>query len=282
MRHLRLYTYVLLAIIGAISAGTFSVSLNAQPLPSRPVVFEKPRLQTRFLAGVVLSGTADDYTAGIPMVYAPICNHLQAGSGWGYSAGLTFDYLLNREWSLSLQTRYGRYPGSFQRLEPIGTSYVGDGDNPNYVVITIDSDIQLDVLGADLLVKWSPSTVGSSQTRFGLAAGPSFDVPVVGKMSQRHTMTVYDADGEFVTNREIATTDGEKIRERELATDVDMDRLKGYRAGIRTGAYLSFSLGSGAYLTPGLYADLPMTTMTDFRWGSLSTYECQVELSIGL
>ena len=255
---------------------------SAQPMPRTPVTFEEPRLETRFLAGVSASGSWNSYSGGIPMVYSPICNHLENGSGVGYSGGVAFDYLLSRSLGLSFHAGYGSFPGSFQRLQPIGAVETGLEGEPGYLVIRIDSEIDYEVLRADLLLKWYPAYLGDNETRLGVAIGPSLALPIKGTMTQNHTVEVYSTDGGPLTHGDIASNQKKAIREKELAGDVEMERMRWQRYGVRSGMFLSLDMGSGVYVTPGFYMDLPLSNFSDFRWGSLSLYELQLDVMIGI
>ena len=286
MKHLYSFassTLVILAVIVVSFSTTVSPdSATAQPLPRTPVRFEPERVETRFLVGASLGGTLNTYSAGIPMVYAPICNNLEAGTGVGYSGGLTFDYLLNRSLSLSLHTRYGSYPGDFERIQPIGGVETGVESQPGYLVVRINSAIDYQVLGADLMVKWTSESLRSARYKVGFAAGPSIALPITGTMTQNHRLEVYDGNGSEITRRDLVENQGKALRERQLAGDVQMERMKWQRYGLRAGMFLNLDVGSGVYVTPGFYADLPLVNFTDSRWGALNLYEFQVDLMFGI
>ncbi len=251
-------------------------------MPRTPVTFDQPRLDTRVLAGVSVAGALDDYSGGIPMVYSPLCNRLEAGSGFGFSGGLAVDYLLSRSLSLSLHARYGSYPGTFERIQPVGAVETGAEDQSGYLVVRINSEIDYQVLGADLLLKWSFADLNASQNQLGLAIGPSVMYPIKGTMTQDHVLEVYDTHGEPLTRRDLIENQGKALREVELAGDVEIEDIRWQRYGLRTGLYMNLSVGAGVYVTPGLYADLPFSNFSDYRWGAISLYEFQVDLKIGL
>ena len=101
-------------------------------------------------------------------------------------------------------------------------------------------------------------------------------------MSQDHTLEVYRTGGEFLTQRDLEVFGGEEISRKGLTDEQEMTRMKDVHYGLRTGVFLNYDLGAGVYLTPGLSADLPLTTFTDFDWGSLTRYGLQVDLVFGI
>lgn len=276
-------TLIILAVaVRFVWAAASPESLTAQPLPRTPVTFEPARIETRFLAGVSMSGTLSTYSAGIPMVYAPICNNLEAGEGLGFSGGLALDYLFNRSLSLSLHTRYGSYPGDFERIQPIGGVETGLDNQPGFLVVRINSAIDYQVLGADLMLKWTSESLRSTRYQVGFAVGPSVSFPITGTMTQTHRLEVYDINGDEITRRDLVENQGKALRERELAGDVEMESMRWQRYAVRAGMFMNLDIGSGVYVTPGFYADLPLVNFADSRWGALNLYEFQVDLMFGI
>lgn len=240
------------------------------------------RFDTQLLAGVTLGGSLNSYTRGIPMVYTPICNRLEAGSGFGFSGGLVLEYLLSPSLSLTMRTRYGNYPASFNRIEPIGKTTVEEDGEDGYIVVDIASQIDYEALEADVMLKWGGSIASARRVRAGVAFGGSATYPISGTMSQEHILKFYDASGEVLTQRSLEEQSGEELRRRTLADKEEMSRMKWQRYGLRAGVFLDYELGAGVYMTPGFYADFPLTTFTDFRWGSLGLYQLQVDLTVGI
>ncbi|MGE3800242.1 MAG: hypothetical protein AB7H80_04415 [Candidatus Kapaibacterium sp.] len=265
-----------------------TLSASAQIFPNRtgqppPLpTSQSQRIETRFLAGVSLSGSLAEYSNGIPMVYTPICNHLEAGSGLGYAAGITTEYLLSRSLSLSLNARYGSHPGSFERAEVVGTTTVRTGEEPGFLLVRINSDIAYEAIETDLLLKWTAGEMRGGRNGLGFAIGPTLSVPLKGTMTQNHTLEVYRTGGEFLTRRDLEVFGGEEVSHRNLTEGEEMTRMKDVHYGLRTGLFLNYDLGAGVYVTPGLYADLPLTSFTDFDWGSLTRYGLQVDLMFGI
>ena len=259
---------------------------TAQIFPSKgsqpPPLPTESRIETRFLAGISVNGSLAEYSNGIPMVYRPICNHLEAGSGLGYSAGITTEYLLSRSLSLSLNARYGSHPASFKRAELVGRTILNTGEDPGVLIVNINSDIEYESIETDLVLKWTIGEMSGGRNGLGIAFGPTFSVPLKGTMSQQHVLEVYRTDGELLTQRDLDIYGGEEISHRVLTEDQEMTRMNDLHYGLRTGLFLNYDLGAGVYLTPGFYADLPLNTFTDFDWGSLTRYGLQVDLMFGI
>lgn len=275
MIHFDRYSVTLFSLIPALLLTGFALFAQT-PDPTRT------RFETQLLAGVSVGGSLDSYTRGIPMVYAPICNRLEAGSGFGYNGGVVLEYLLNPALSLTMRTRYGSYPASFNRVEPIGKTTVEEDGTEGYIVVDIASEIDYRVLEADCMLKWGGAIGSGRRVRAGVAFGGSATYPIAGTMSQEHILKFYDVHGEVLTQRSLEEQSGEELRRRTLADREEMPRMKWQRYGLRSGVFLDYELGAGVYMTPGFYADFPLTTFSDFRWGSLSLYQLQVDLTVGI
>lgn len=240
------------------------------------------RFETRLLAGVTALGSFDSYSAGIPMVFAPLCNRLEAGSGFGYGGGLMMEYLVNPALSLTVHARYASYPGDFSRVEMIGKSLNEEGEIDGYTGVKIPSRIQYEALEADVMLKWGGPIASGKRVRAGVAIGTSLSLPVEATMSQEHVLEFFDTDGTLVTSRSFEEQTGEELRRRTLADHQDMPRMRWQRYGLRTGVFLDYELGAGVYMTPGFYADFPLSNFTDYDWGALSLYQLQVDVAIGI
>jgi hypothetical protein len=235
------------------------------------------RSQTRLLAGVSLGGSFGSYSRGIPMIYTPICNRLEEGAGVGYGFGLTAEYLLSPSLSLRAHGRYAAHPAGFAREEAVGSTRL-EGGGSGTVIVRIDSRIAYNAVEADLLLSWMPATLGS--TRVGGAVGPWIGMPITGTMSQEHVMEIHAQEGGLLMTRDNSYR-GEVWR-KTLADQEDMTRMRSLQYGVRAGLQLEHRVADGVYITPGLYADLPLTTFTDYPWGSLTSYSLSVDLMVGL
>lgn len=242
----------------------------------------RSRFETQFLAGVTVAASLDSYTRGIPMVYTPICNRLESGSGFGYTGGIVLEYLLNPSLSLTVRARYGNYPANFNRVEPIGKTTVEEDGAEGYIVVDIASEIEYEALEADVMLKWGGSIGGARRTRAGLAFGGTATYPIAASMSQEHILKFYNTYGEVLTQRSLEEQSGDELRRRTLADKEEMPRMKWQRYGLRTGLFLDYELGAGVYMTPGFYADIPLTTLSDFQWGSLGLFQLQLDLTFGI
>lgn len=267
----------LILICSTLQAQIFP-SPGSTPKEKRETAFS----QTRFLGGVSLAGSLNSFTRGIPMVYTPICNNLEGGAGLGYSLGLHGTYLLTPELSVVVHGRYAHHGGSFERFQAIGRSWTTENGEPGQVTIRIDSEIDYRAVEGDVMVKWIPEAFAQEGPRFGLTAGPYIGVPVSATMSQDHVMEVYNVTGEVLTERQVSTFGGEELNRGSLAEDVEMERIRPLQYGLRVGALADYHIGKGLYLTPALTVDLPVLSLTDFRWGSLTTWSLGVDLSVGL
>lgn len=269
------YSVAVILCVSILMLGSLPTFAQA-PDPTRT------RFETRLLAGASLGGSFNSYTRGIPMVYTPICNRLEAGSGFGYNGGLVLEYLLSPALSLTMRARYGNYPASFNRVEPIGKTTITEDGAEGYVVVDIASQIHYEALEADCMLKWGGAISSGRRVRAGVAVGASATYPIEATMSQEHILKFYDLNGEVLTQRSLEEQSGEELRRRTLADGEDMPRMKWQRYGLRTGLFLDYELGAGVYMTPGLYADFPLTTFTDFQWGSLGLYQLQIDLTVGI
>lgn len=256
------------------------------PLPGTITPAEERRSsfeQTRFLGGVSLAGTLNAFSRGIPMVYTPICNHLEAGTGLGYSLGLHGTWLASPDWSVTVHGRYANHVGTFERFQVIGRSWGGrNGEEPGFVTIRIDSEIDYAAVEGDLMFTWMPATSDVAGLRFGLTAGPWVGVPVSSTMTQDHVMEVYNAEGAFLTERDVKTFGGEELHRSTLADGLDIERTRPLQYGLKLGTVANYHLGNGVYLAPAFTVDLPVLSLTDFRWGTLTTWSLGADLSIGL
>lgn len=238
--------------------------------------------QTRFLGGVSLAGNLTTYSRGIPMVFTPICNHLDPGSGFGYAVGLTGSYLLGPDLRLVSHLRYASHPGSFERFQAIGRTWAGGDGRQKQVTIRIDSEIDYRALEADLMLSWRVGEIGRSGTGLALEIGPWSAWRLVGTMSQEHVMEIYSMQGEYLSERDVTYFGGEEINRSDLASDAEMTRARDLQYGLRLGTSIDRHLGAGIYLRPGLYVDIAATSMTDFDWGTATTWSLQTDLVVGL
>ncbi len=282
MRHsptLYIAVTTLLLFCGGEMTGQIFPSPGSTPAEERQSTFE----QTRLLGGISLATNLNAFSRGIPMVYTPICNHLEAGTGLGYSLGLHATWLTSPEWSVTLHGKYAYHGGTFERFQVIGRSWAArGGEEPGFVTIRIDSDIDYAALEGDLMFTWMPATSNVGGLRLGLTGGPWVGVPVSSTMSQDHVMEVYNAEGEFLTERDVKTFGGEEIHRSNLADGQDMERTRSLQYGLKLGAIANYHLGRGVYLAPAFTVDLPVESLTDFRWGSLTTWSLGADLSVGL
>lgn len=272
---------LLLVGVTALLLDLLPSSLQGQILPvpgeRRGEVVVPQGMETRLFAGVTLGGSLGSYSRGIPMIYTPICNRLEDGGGLGYSVGVAAEYILSRSLSLRAHGRYAAHPASFAREETVGSTRLEEGVSGT-VVVRIDSRIDYDAVEADLLLSWMPAVIGG--TRVGGAIGPWIGVPVAGTMSQEHAMEIYSVEGAIVMTRDNSYR-GEVWR-KTLADQEEITRMRSLQYGLRAGLQLEHRIARGVYITPGLYADLPLTTFTDYPWGSLTSYNLSVDLTVGL
>ena len=238
--------------------------------------------QTRLLGGITVAGNYNGYSRGIPMVYTPICNHLDAGEGFGYGVGLNASYLLGPDLRLTGHLRYASHPGSFEIFQMLGRAWTKDGDEMGHVTIRIASEVDYRALESDLMLMWSVGRFSQDRATLGLGIGPWVAWRLRATMSQEHDMEIYSSDGEFLTERDVSFFGGEDVVRTTLADDLEMTRARELQYGVRLGSSVEYHLGRGLYLTPGLFVDIAATSMTDFNWGELTTWSLQTDLSIGL
>ena len=237
--------------------------------------------QTRLLGGITVAGNYNGYSRGIPMVYTPICNHLDAGAGFGYGVGLNASYLLGSDLRLTGHLRYTSHPGSFELFQVIGRAW-GKDDEMGFVTIRIGSEIDYRALESDLMLMWNVGRFSQDRATLGLGIGPYAAWTLRAAMSQEHVMEIYSSDGEFLTERDVSNFGGEDVVRTSLADDLEMPRAREFQYGLRLGASVEYHLGKGLYLTPGMFVDIAALPMTDFNWGELTAWSLQTDLSVGL
>jgi hypothetical protein len=276
----RTLSFVLLFLASVISESTGQIF--PAPGSGPPAQSGKGTDETRFLGGISGSGIYNAYSRGIPMVYTPICNHLDAGAGFGYAFGLNASYLLGPDLRLTGHVRYASHPGSFEIFQVIGRAWGGNEEMMGFVTIRIGSDVEFRALESDLMLMWNVGRFNQDRSILRLGIGPYAAWKLRATMSQEHVMEIYSIDGEFLTERDVSTFGGEDVVHTNLAKDLEMTRARRLQYGLRLGASVEYHLGNGLYVTPGMFVDIAAIPMTDFNWGELTSWSLQTDLSIGL
>ncbi|MEP7218208.1 MAG: outer membrane beta-barrel protein, partial [Bacteroidota bacterium] len=156
-------------------------------------------LRARFLIGPRVGGNRNFHSGGFRTISEANCPKFAQGSGFGYLAGLTAEYVGGSHWGIIPAITYESRPGRFsQQLANIKVGLAGFPD-PVDQTIEASSDIAYRMVNMEVLYKYEFAF--NRSFRVSVAAGPAAAAVLGGKITQAQDL-VLPLDARFISHPE--------------------------------------------------------------------------------
>jgi hypothetical protein len=236
---------------------------------------DPPAYQSQVLVGPVVGGNRNYHTGGFRTIDEPGCPTFDQGSGWGYLAGISAEYLpnLRSTWSVIPRVTYEERPGTFvQHLPDVKVAPVGTGE-PIDQSVDVASAVMYRMVAAELMYKREFAQL--LNVRFAVEAGPVGAVVLSGRNIQTENL-VDPENARFINPRGLPTeADGRKL----VLYNGDIPGRSGFRLSLKAGIQAEIPLfRNGWYMTPGIYYDYGVTDVTSSENWKLNSMLFSVDL----
>jgi hypothetical protein len=194
------------------------------------------------------------------------CPLYEAGSGWGYFAGITAEFIpAKATWSIIPAIVYESRPGSFkQELEPV-TVLLENQTEPVQQIVTTSSDIVYKLVTAEVLYKQEFASIGKG-FRVSVAGGPTASYVLDGKVTQVQDL-VSPTNARFINTDNLPTANSG--RRLIYADNKDIPGRNTIRFSLKAGVQAEIGLFNNALIMyPGAFFDYGLSNVTNTEnWG---------------
>ncbi|MBS1912475.1 MAG: outer membrane beta-barrel protein [Bacteroidetes bacterium] len=217
----------------------------------------------KLLIGPRVGVNRNYHTGGFLTIQGENCPKFQSGSGWGFLAGITAEFIPGTSWSIVPAVTYESRPGNFKQQLP-DVLVLLDGVGVTQTV-SATSDITYQLLSAEVMYKqeiWTPAKA----FRMSVAAGPVFSYVLGGKNTQYQDLD-QPANARFLNPDGLPT--GNNGRRLIYADNIDIPGRNAIRFSLKAG--LQFEVGlfhNKIMMYPGVFYDYGLTNVTSSEnWG---------------
>jgi hypothetical protein len=229
--------------------------------------------KSKVLVGPRIGLNRNFHTGGFRTIDEPNCPVFEAGSGWGFIAGLTAEFQFGETWSLIPAIAYESRPGQFVQTLPDALVLIPGEEDPVEQTVTTESEITYSIVSAEVLYKQEFAVVGN--LRFSAAAGPSFSY-VIGGDNRQIQQLVEPENARFTNPTGLPAEDNG--RRLVLYNDAIPDRSS-IRLSLKGGLQAEIGLFNDAWLmSPGVFYDFGLTDVTDAENWGLSSIIFQIDM----
>lgn len=228
--------------------------------------------RSAILIGPRLGISRNYHSGGFRTINDPLCPVFNSGSGWGYYAGITAEYIpYKATWSIIPAVTYESRPGSFKQSLEDAQVILPHPNNPDTTVsvlqtVSTTSEITYEIIAAEVMYKQEFASIGKA-FRVSAAAGPSVAYVLDGKITQQQ-------DLEQPLNARFAVPPSEvevanNGRRLIYANNRDIPGRKSLRFSLKGGVQAEIGLFKNALIMyPGVFYDFGLTNVTDNEnWG---------------
>ncbi len=256
----------------AVCAATLMLPTMASAQGSNPIEFEQP--PSKFLAGPRLLLNRNFHTGGFRTINDVLCPVFDEGSGWGWGAGLTFEYLAGKTWSIVPALTYESRPGSFTQRLPDAEVLLPGATTTVMQTVEATSEIAYTIASLEVLYKQEFAQFGDA-VRLSVAAGPSASVVLSGTRTQ-HQDLIQPENARFIpTENGVYEMSG---RRQVFMKDQEITELSGTRFSLKAGVQAELGLFNNAIIMyPGVFFDYGLTHVTSAEDWNLNSIIFQVD-----
>jgi hypothetical protein len=257
-------SFLLLAALSAIP----TPQLFAQEGESNPLDPVQPRAM--LLLGPTIGVNRNFHTGGFRTIIADAsCPVFNEGSGWGFSAGVSAEFLFGESWSIVPRILYEQRPGSFtQDLPDALVQLPIDSVKFDLVKqhVSTSSEIGYGLATVQAFYKQELAMLGEG--RFGVLVGPEVNFVISGH--NRQVLDLIEPENARLTNPK--GFDEENNGRTLVFYDDKIPEAESIRFALKVGMQVEIGLFGNAWImTPGLYYDYGLTDVTKAENWGLST-----------
>ncbi|MDB5035654.1 MAG: hypothetical protein JWQ98_2895 [Chlorobi bacterium] len=238
---------------------------------SDPLNF-KP-LRPKFLLGPRFGGNRNFHSGGFRTISESNCPKFDQGSGFGYLAGLTAEYVGGANWGIIPAVTYESRPGSFTQQLPDVKVLLADFPEPVNQTISTSSDITYQMVNMEVLYKYEFAF--NKSFRVSVAAGPAAAIVLGGKITQVQDLNE-PLNARFLNPTGLVTErNGRRL---VFSKDAEIPGRNGFRASLKGGLQLEIGLFHNQIIMyPGAFYDLGLIHVTKNEDWNLNSLLFQVD-----
>ncbi len=234
--------------------------------------------RSAILIGPRLGVNRNFHSGGFRIINDPLCPIFESGSGWGYLAGITAEFIpAKATWSIIPAITYESRPGNFkQSLDNVQVllSNANDSIVSANQTVTTTSDITYQIVSAEVLYKQEFAQIGK-RFRLSVAAGPSVSYVLGGKISQYMDLEE-PLNARFINEAGLPTTNNG--RRLIYADNAEIPGRSDLRFALKGGVQAEVGLFNNAIIMyPGVFYDFGLTNVTENENWGLSSLLFQVD-----
>ncbi len=271
------FSFIALACAALLAGPQAATAQDAEDLdnPLNPT-----QARSAILIGPRIGINRNFHTGGFRTINDPLCPLFESGSGWGYLAGITAEFIpAKATWSIIPAVTYESRPGHFeQSLEDLDVLLVVPGQDTTIGVtqtVTTTSDITYQIVNAEVMYKQEIAQVGK-RFRLSVAAGPSVAYVLGGTITQVQDLEQPLNARFIVPSGEVGVE--ENGRRLVYARDLEIPGRSDLRFSLKGGVQAEVGLFNNAIIMyPGVFFDYGLTNVTDAENWSLNSLIFQVD-----
>lgn len=268
---------VSLALLGALLALPVSTEIG-QAQGGRDNPLDPTPSRRQILIGPSFAINRNYHTGGFRTLEGATCPFFDDGTGWGYSVGLSAEFLpsINGHWGIIPRITFEQRPGQFTQELPnakvlLEDPVTGDKEVVDQTVSTT-SVIDYTLLNMEVLYKYEIVTMGSF--RVAVAGGPAFQYVMAGRNRQVQDLEE-PQNARFLNPDNFVTENNGRTL---VFFDDDIPQRNATRFSVKAGVQGEIGLfGDQWILTPGIYYDYGLTEVTSTEDWKLNTIFFQVD-----
>lgn len=232
-------------------------------------------VKAQILAGPVAGMALNYHSGGFRTIGDVSCPVFTGGSGMGFLAGATVEYIPSGAWSLITRFTYESRPGKFTQRLPDANVLLPDRQTVVVQEVSATSDVIYRMINADIV--YSQQVLELSRNfHISVSAGPVFGYVFQGKVTQVEDLE-RPLNATFVNPNNLPTeNNGRRLI---FAKDAKIDGLNAFRVSVKGGANAEIGLFRDDWiLYPGIYYDFGLTHVTRNENWNLNSLIVQIEL----
>lgn len=255
----------LLCILSAISMFSTAQAQDESSNPLDPIV-----KKSKLLMGPVFGVNRNYHTGGFGVFDEPLCPTSENGTGWGFAAGFTVEFLAGETWSIVPRIMYETRPGLFTNQMPDVDVLVQSGNTTQRVkqTVALESSIKYNLATLDVLYKQEILPI-TNNLRLSAVAGPAISLAIGDNNRQVQNLDLPE-NARFKNPRNLPSENNGRTL---VLKDSEIEQKSGTRFALRAGILAEVGLFNNAIImTPGAYYDLGLTKVTSAQNWSLNSF----------
>jgi len=231
--------------------------------------------KSKLLMGPVFGVNRNFHTGGYKVFDEPLCPPFENGTGWGFAAGFTVEFLAGETWSIVPRIMYETRPGLFVSEMPDVDVLVNSGNATQKVsqTVNLESSIKYNLATFDVLYKQEILPITNTLRLAGML-GPAVSA-ALGDNNRQVQNLVLPENAKFINPRSLpAENNGRTL----VLRDSSIEQKSGIRFALRAGVLAEVGLFNNAIvMTPGVYYDYGLTKVTSAQNWSLNSFMILVD-----